>query len=53
MARVAKEIGKGMGPGGECVCPDCGHRQPHKRGVPCFRQICPKCGSTMARDEEP
>jgi len=53
MATKIEEIGKGKGPGGDCVCPECGHRQPHKRGVPCLRQECPKCGHTMARDEEP
>ena len=37
------------GPGGNCVCPKCGHSQPHQRGVPCAQITCPKCGSTMTR----
>jgi len=38
------------GPSGYCVCPQCGKREPHQRGVPCFEQKCPKCGSAMARE---
>ncbi len=38
------------GPGGRCVCPRCGHSQPHERGVPCSRLECPKCGAAMARE---
>jgi predicted Fe-Mo cluster-binding NifX family protein len=38
------------GPGGYCVCPQCGHRQPHERGVPCSQQQCPKCGLVMRRE---
>ncbi len=41
--------GMGLGPGGECVCPACGERVPHTRGVPCYQQKCPKCGSPMTR----
>ncbi len=41
--------GRGLGPGGECVCPKCGERQPHERGNPCFDMKCPKCGSSMTR----
>jgi len=26
--------GYGIGPSGECICPNCGHREPHQRGVP-------------------
>ena len=41
--------GFGLGPGGECVCPDCGKTAPHQRGVPCYQIKCPKCGSQMTR----
>ncbi|MBW2966413.1 cation diffusion facilitator family transporter [Candidatus Woesearchaeota archaeon] len=41
--------GRGLGPGGECICPKCGHGMPHQRGVPCFKRKCPKCGSIMTR----
>ena len=37
------------GPGGDCLCPNCGNRVPHQRGVPCYNQTCPKCGSKMVR----
>jgi len=41
--------GFGLGPSGECVCPSCGHRMSHPRGVPCYQQKCPKCGTMMTR----
>jgi hypothetical protein len=41
--------GKGLGPGGECVCPQCGQRAPHQRGVPCYQQLCPQCNTPMTR----
>lgn len=37
------------GPVGECVCPACGHREPHVRGVPCMAMKCPKCDALMTR----
>lgn len=39
----------GAGPGGECICPNCGTRVPHKLGVPCYSVKCPKCGVNMSR----
>ncbi|PIV10186.1 MAG: hypothetical protein COS49_01860 [Candidatus Portnoybacteria bacterium CG03_land_8_20_14_0_80_41_10] len=41
--------GFGLGPDGECLCPKCGTKVPHQRGVPCYEQKCPKCGSLMTR----
>jgi hypothetical protein len=38
------------GPGGSCVCPSCGHRQPHVTGQPCYEVECPKCGNRMTRE---
>jgi cation diffusion facilitator family transporter len=41
--------GRGLGPEGECFCINCGTSIPHKRGVPCYKIKCPKCGSAMVR----
>ena len=41
--------GFGLGPDGDCVCPNCNTRAPHQRGIPCFQAKCPKCGSPMTR----
>jgi predicted Fe-Mo cluster-binding NifX family protein len=37
------------GPGGLCVCPRCGRREPHERGIPCTQKQCPTCGIAMMR----
>jgi predicted Fe-Mo cluster-binding NifX family protein len=37
------------GPGGSCVCPQCGEKLPHSVGQPCSQMACPKCGATMTR----
>ncbi len=37
------------GPGGECVCPNCGYREPQIKGSPCMNKKCPKCGTKMIR----
>lgn len=42
---------KGLGPEGKCVCPNCGTEVAHQRGIPCYEQTCPECGSTMVRSE--
>jgi hypothetical protein len=42
--------GSGKGPGGFCVCPSCGKKIPHERGVPCFQLKCPDCGTAMVRE---
>jgi hypothetical protein len=39
----------GAGPSGECVCPSCGARKPHQKGMPCYNEKCPKCGTNMVR----
>lgn len=35
---------------GNCLCPKCGNREPHERGVPCLQKQCPKCGTAMTRE---
>ena len=42
--------GSGAGLSNSCICPDCGEKAPHQRGIPCFEQKCPKCGKTMIRE---
>ncbi|NLC71371.1 MAG: hypothetical protein GX751_08455 [Desulfuromonadaceae bacterium] len=37
------------GPEGLCVCPKCGRKEPHQRGVPCNQLRCPECGVAMIR----
>jgi predicted Fe-Mo cluster-binding NifX family protein len=34
---------------GICVCPQCGHQEPHERGVPCMQKKCAKCSAVMTR----
>jgi len=31
------------------VCPKCGERVPHRSGVPCQEETCPRCGAKMLR----
>ncbi|MBN1833839.1 MAG: DUF5320 family protein [Deltaproteobacteria bacterium] len=42
--------GFGVGPGGYCICPNCGEKATHKIGSPCYEQKCPKCGTAMTRE---
>lgn len=39
-----------MGLGGNCICPKCGKRMPHRRGVPCQLEHCPECGAKLLRE---
>jgi predicted Fe-Mo cluster-binding NifX family protein len=47
--RVGRKGGTAAGPSGECVCPRCGNREAHERGVPCTQKKCAKCGAAMVR----
>ncbi len=38
------------GPGGNCICPKCGHKEPHVAGQRCLDRACPKCGTKMNRE---
>lgn len=45
-----KKGGFSAGPGGNCVCTNCGAKTPHQPGQPCYDRKCPKCGSAMTRE---
>jgi predicted Fe-Mo cluster-binding NifX family protein len=38
-----------QGPGGFCICPICGSKQEHERGIPCSQALCPGCHGPMTR----
>ena len=42
--------GAAAGPGGYCVCPNCGEKMSHQLGTPCYEQKCPKCGTALTRE---
>ena len=44
------ETAKGGGPGGYCICPKCGYKITHERGVPCSTLECPKCKINLVRE---
>jgi hypothetical protein len=37
------------GVGGFCICPQCGMKIRHERGIPCAQIYCPQCDLPMAR----
>jgi len=41
--------GFARGPGGKCICPNCGYQDFHELGVPCYTRKCPKCETPMTR----
>ena len=49
MKTMSNEGGFPQGPGGQCLCPNCGHREPHQLAVPCYSRKCPKCGAPMSQ----
>ena len=40
----------GIGPGGNCICPQCGNKVSHQAGMPCYSVKCPSCGVKMVRE---
>ena len=47
------KTGRGMGRGNRplgsdiCTCPKCKHEVTHERSIPCSKQNCPKCNTSM------
>jgi len=41
---------KAGGPGGYCVCPQCGNKIEHTVAKPCYEVKCPECGTLMTRE---
>lgn len=50
LAKAAPRLG--LGPGGKCVCPECGAEVEHETGAHCNEMKCPKCGAALVRKEE-
>lgn len=46
----APGAGPGLGLSDFCVCPACGAKAPHERGIPCLQVPCPQCGKPMVRE---
>lgn len=40
---------EGHGPGGMCICPQCGYTQNHEKGQPCSNLQCPQCKINLER----
>jgi uncharacterized protein len=36
-----------------CICPKCGKKQPHEKGKPCRKSMCPDCNCEMTRSGNP
>ena len=53
---VGRCRGNATGPGASigasnfCVCPACGAKASHERGIPCTQVKCPQCGKPMVRE---
>ena len=43
---------RAFGIGGECVCPNCGHRFSFVPGQPCVMTVCTNCGKMMIRKSD-
>jgi len=49
IGRCRGGAGVGIGASDSCVCPACGAKIPHERGIPCMQVNCPQCGKPMVR----
>jgi cation diffusion facilitator family transporter len=47
--RRGVEAAQDGGPDGYCVCPKCGYKIAHERGIPCSTLKCPKCNINLVR----
>jgi hypothetical protein len=43
-------MGANQGTTNNCICPACGAKMPHERGIPCMQVSCPQCGKPMVRE---
>lgn len=49
--KAQNEEAQAKGPEGYCVCPSCGYKVPHQRGIPCSQMFCPQCQIPLKREE--
>ena len=47
---MAQKQSERLGPAGFCICPKCGEKAAHRRGIPCQEERCPGCGAKMLRE---
>ena len=47
---MERDLQERMSEGGFCVCMHCGTKIPHREGIPCRTERCPKCGTAMLRE---
>jgi len=47
---MATQKSQNMGKGGYCICPKCGFKKDHSRGVPCQEERCPECNVKLIRE---
>jgi cation transport regulator ChaB len=50
LAKSDPKPGNNEGPGGKCVCPECGKTVKKEAGIPCTDVECPSCGVKMKRE---
>jgi hypothetical protein len=44
--------GKGGDEADSCLCPACGAKTDHQRGIPCLQVTCAQCGKSLVRRKE-